>query len=107
MDDEGRCESHYWHCQSAKAVSKFKGWHHLVENLYKVGGNKSPLARVEAFLWRGNVAAAIAESDGLSHSQVDNFIAYLRSSSLRQFLITDSFKLKKLVQLVLVQLSLR
>ena len=52
-------------------------WYHLVENLYKIGGDKNLLARVEAFLWRGNVAAAIAEFDGWSHPQVDNFIAYL------------------------------
>ena len=52
-------------------------WYHLVENLYKVGGDKELLARVEAFLWRGNVAAAIAEFDEWSHPQVENFIAYL------------------------------
>ncbi len=48
------------------------------ENLYKVGGDKGLLARVEAFLWRGNVAAAIAEFDEWSHPQVDN--AYCLSS---------------------------
>ena len=52
-------------------------WYHLVENLYKVGGDQELLARVEAFLWRGNVAAAIAEFDKWSHSQAENFIAYL------------------------------
>ncbi len=52
-------------------------WYHLVENLYKVGGAQVRLARVEAFLWRGNVAAAIAELNEWSHPQVDNFIAYL------------------------------
>ena len=46
-----------------KAAWKFKGWYHLVENLYKVGGDKGRLAKVEAFLWRGNLAAAIAEFD--------------------------------------------
>ena len=58
-------------------------WYHLVENLYKVGGDKGLLARAEAFLWRGNVAAAIAEFDQLSHPQVDNFIAYLRKHHSR------------------------
>jgi hypothetical protein len=58
-------------------------WYHLVENLYKVGGDKNRLARVEAFLWRGNVVAAIAEFDGWSHPQVDNFIAYLRKHHSR------------------------
>ena len=58
-------------------------WYHLVENLYKVGGDKVRLARVKAFLWRGNVAAAIAEFDGWSHPQVDNFIAYLRKHHSR------------------------
>jgi hypothetical protein len=52
-------------------------WYHLVENLYKVGGDKGLLAKVEALLWRGNVAAAIAEFDEWSHPQVENFIAYL------------------------------
>lgn len=52
-------------------------WYHLVENLYKVGGHKNCLAKVEAFLWRRNVAAAITEFDGWSYPQVTNFIAYL------------------------------
>ena len=52
-------------------------WYHLVENLYKVGGDQALLARVEAFLWRGNVMAAIAEFDRRSHPQVDNFTAVL------------------------------
>ena len=58
-------------------------WYHLVENLYKVGGDKNRLAKVEAFLWRGNVAAAIAEFDKWSHPQVENFIAYLRKHQSR------------------------
>ncbi len=49
----------------------------------KVGGDKYRLARVEAFLWQGNVMAAIAEFDGWSHPQVDNFIAYLRKHQPR------------------------
>ena len=81
-------------------------WYHLVENLYKVGGDKNRLAKVEAFLWRGNVVAAIAEFDQLSHPQVDNFIAYLRSSSLSQNLITGIFRPNRSVRLVGVQLSL-
>ena len=52
-------------------------WYHLVENLHKVGGDKNRLEKVEAFLWRGNVAAAIAELNEWSHPQVENFIAYL------------------------------
>ena len=62
---------------------EFLDWYHLVENLYKVGGDKVRLARVEAFLWRGNVASAIAEFDGWSHPQVDNFIAYLHKHHSR------------------------
>ena len=46
------------------------------ENLYKFG-DQALLAKVEAFLWRGNVAAAIAEFDDWSSPQVENFIAYL------------------------------
>lgn len=58
-------------------------WYHLVENLYKVGGDKELLTRVEAFLWRGNVTAAIAEFDGWSHPQLDNFITYLHKHQSR------------------------
>jgi hypothetical protein len=58
-------------------------WYHLVENLYKIGGDKSLLARVETCLWRGNVAAAIAEFDGWLHPQVENFIAYLHKHRSR------------------------
>lgn len=58
-------------------------WYHLIENLYKVGGSNERLARVEAHLWRGNVEAAIAEFDGWSHPQVNNFIAYLRKHQSR------------------------
>ena len=58
-------------------------WYHLVENLYKVGGDKNLLAKVEAFLWRGNVAAAIAEFDGWSNPQGANFIAYLHKHRSR------------------------
>ena len=52
-------------------------WYHLIENLYKIGGDFKCLARVEALLWQGNVAAAIAEFDEWPHPQADNFIAYL------------------------------
>ena len=41
------------------------------------------MARVEAFLWRGNVAAAIAEFEGWSNLPVDNFIAYLHKHHSR------------------------
>ena len=41
------------------------------------------MARVKAFLWRGNVAAAIAEFDYWSHPQVGNFIAYLHKHQSR------------------------
>jgi hypothetical protein len=58
-------------------------WYHLVENLYKIGGDKELLAKVEAFLWRGNVAAAIAEFDECSYAQVGNFIAYLHKHQSR------------------------
>jgi hypothetical protein len=58
-------------------------WYHLVENLYKVGGDQALLAKVEAFLWRGNVAAAIAEFDDWSSPQVENFIAYLHKHQSR------------------------
>jgi hypothetical protein len=55
-----------------------------VKNLYyKVSSDKYRFARVEAFLWRGNVAAAIAEFDGWSLPQVDNFIAYLHKHHSR------------------------
>ena len=62
---------------TTKSRLEILDWYHLLENLYKVGGDKELLARVEAFLWRGNVAAAIAEFDDWSLPQVENFIAYL------------------------------
>jgi hypothetical protein len=34
-------------------------------------------------LWRGNARAAIAEFDGWSHPQVDNFIAYVHKHQSR------------------------
>ncbi len=58
-------------------------WYHLVENLYKVGGSNHCLERVEALLWQGNIKAAIAEFEGWSHPQVDNFIAYLHKHRSR------------------------
>ncbi len=76
MDDQG-----IWNLIAGIATNESRleilDWYHLVENLYKVGGDKGRLAKVEAFLWRGNVAAAIAEFDEWSHPQVENFIAYL------------------------------
>ena len=68
---------------SSESRLEILDWYHLVENLHKVGGDKGRLARVEAFLWRGNVAAAIAEFDGWSHLPVDNFLAYLHKHRSR------------------------
>jgi hypothetical protein len=82
MDDQG-----IWNLIAGIATTECRleilDWYHLVENLYKVGGDKELLARVEAFLWRGDVAAAIAEFDGWSHPQVENFIAYLHKHCSR------------------------
>ncbi len=56
MDDQG-----IWNLIGGIATNESRleilDWYHLVENLYKVGGDQALLARVEAFLWRGNVAA--------------------------------------------------
>ncbi|WP_412973435.1 ISKra4 family transposase [Pseudanabaena sp. PCC 6802] len=52
-------------------------WFHLVENLHKIEATAQLLTGVEAFLWRGNVTAAIAELNHLASPQSINFIAYL------------------------------
>jgi hypothetical protein len=55
----------------------------MSNGFYQVGGDWVRLAKVEAFLWRGNVTAAIAEFDGWSHPQLDNFITYLHKHQSR------------------------
>ena len=52
-------------------------WYHLMENLEKVGGSRSRLARVKALLWSGKVDAALKEFDDWEHPRVDNFRAYV------------------------------
>ena len=82
MDDQG-----IWNLIAGIATKESRleilDWYHLVENLYKVGGDKGLLAKVKAFLWRGNVASAIAEFDDWSPPQVENFIAYLHKHQSR------------------------
>jgi len=52
MDDQG-----IWNLIAGIATHENRleilDWYHLVENLYKVSGDKNRLAKVEAFLWRG------------------------------------------------------
>jgi hypothetical protein len=54
-------------------------WYHLKENLYKIQGSLSRLERVESHLWKGHVDAAIAEFEGCTATQVENFKAYLQT----------------------------
>jgi len=52
-------------------------WYHLMENLAKVGGSATRLARVKAHLWRGEVDLALAAFEDGAPPQVENFKAYL------------------------------
>jgi hypothetical protein len=56
-------------------------WFDLVENLNKVGGSQQRLVIVKALLWKGDVDGAIEQFKDWQHERVDNFIAYLNSSS--------------------------
>lgn len=58
-------------------------WYHLMENLDKVGGSAARLARVRAYLWRGQVELAVAEFDDWQHPRVDNFRSYLTRHASR------------------------
>jgi len=52
-------------------------WYHLMENLEKVGGSSSRLARIKALLWSGKVEEALKEFDDWDHPRVENFRAYV------------------------------
>lgn len=54
-------------------------WYHLKENLYKIQGSLNCLERVESHLWKGHVDAAIAEFEGCTSTQVENFKVYLQT----------------------------
>jgi hypothetical protein len=54
-------------------------WYHLKENLYKIQGSLNRLERAESHLWKGHVDAAIAEFEGYTTTQVENFKAYLQT----------------------------
>ena len=52
-------------------------WYHLRENLYKVGGSLKRLRQAEAFLWRGQVDAALELFQICALKQAHNFCEYL------------------------------
>ena len=52
-------------------------WYHLTENLYKVGGSLKRLHQAEAFLWRGQVGAALELFLTCNLKQAHNFCEYL------------------------------
>jgi len=52
-------------------------WYHLRENLYKVGGSIKRLHQAEAFLWRGQVDAALELFLNCQLKQAHNFCDYL------------------------------
>jgi hypothetical protein len=49
------------------------------ENLYKVQGLLARPERVESPLWKGQVDAGLAEFEGCTAAQIENFNAYLQS----------------------------
>lgn len=58
-------------------------WYHLVENLHKVGGSSQRRVQAEAFLWQGQVEAAIALFSDCQRKQAKNFCGYLRKHQHR------------------------
>ena len=52
-------------------------WYHLTENLHKVGGSLKRLQQAEAFLWKGQVDAALELFQNCSFKQAQNFCEYL------------------------------
>lgn len=52
-------------------------WYHLIENLHKVGGSLKRLQQAEAFLWKGQVDAALELFQNCSLKQAQNFCEYL------------------------------
>jgi len=52
-------------------------WYHLKENLYKLGGSKQRLRKVETSLWHGQIDRAISSFADGKVPQVNNFLAYL------------------------------
>lgn len=59
-------------------------WYHLKENLYKVGGSLKRLHQAEAFLWRGQVGAALELFRNCDLKQADNFCEYLTKHRQRK-----------------------
>ena len=52
---------------------KFKGWYHLKENLYKVGGSLKRLKAAETFLWLGQIESARALFADLKKKSAPSF----------------------------------
>jgi hypothetical protein len=58
-------------------------WYHLKQNLYKVGGSYKRLRQAEAFLWQGQVDAALELFCNCSLQRAHNFCKYLNQHRLR------------------------
>lgn len=58
-------------------------WYHLKQNLYKVGGSRKRLQRVETMLWLGQVEQSITEFESVKTKQAKRFQAYLQNHSQR------------------------
>lgn len=52
-------------------------WYHLVENLYKIGGNQKGLKQLKTCLWRGLIDEVLELLANCNSKQVQNFRAYL------------------------------
>ncbi|MEG4807953.1 hypothetical protein QUA79_10655 [Microcoleus sp. F8-D1] len=59
-------------------------WYHLKENLYKLGGSKQRLRKVETSLWHGQIDRAISSFADGKIPQVNNFLAYLERQSSKR-----------------------
>ena len=58
-------------------------WYHLKENLFKVDAARSRLEQAEAFLWQGQVDAALALFAQATDKSALNFCAYLQTHRVR------------------------
>lgn len=58
-------------------------WYHLKENLYKVGGSRKKLKKIESLLWMGKVLDAQAELKKYKSHKAYKFGAYLTKHQAR------------------------
>jgi len=58
-------------------------WYHLVENIYKIGGDKKRLRQIKSSLWRGFIDEALELLATCKGTQVQNLRTYLTKHQSR------------------------